>query len=1020
MRLSSRAFVVITFCIGVLLSATNAVARTIYIAGDSTASEYGLEVFPRMGWGQVLSHFYTDINVVNLAQSGRSAKSYIDEGFFDELAASIGSGDLLLIQFGHNDQKIDSPERYADAGTDYKSLLMRYVELAREHAATPVLITSVARRRFDNGQVVATHGDYPQAVRDLAAEHHIALIDLNTQSRELLSHYGEADSKRLYLHLQDLHTQNLILQRNGGLKSDDQSDLQFALNDEPTVDDSHFSEYGAYRVAALVARELAALDLAELSQFARLSGFAEPAPLSNDAKQQATIFIRVEQDGSGDVTRISDALSRLNDSQAPAIILIGEGVFEEQLMLTRDNVTLVGKGRDKTTIRTSLLRANWRQDHFDDWGASTINIKANDITFMQLRVVNDYGLITGDHSHQFALRLLEGTRIITEDSTFITGGADTVSLWNKDSGMYYHRRGYFEGYTDFVCPRGWSYITDSQFFSRGGAAAIWHDGQRQESQKLVVKRSTFDGVQNFILGRRHYDAQFYLIDNHYSANLSDTPIFRVTYEDQAKNRPNLWGDRAYFYGSHKQGEPYAWLADNISESAASISAKQTFDGHWDPEQKLAHLKVVMALHDVSVLPLQARTSPAAKGGNAFEPEISAVTLANQHIERFPEPWLMRKSDGEYVWSYTHGLVLLGMQRLAEQTGDTHYNDYIKAYADHFIDEQGAITSLKLSEFNIDSVNAGNILFELYQTSGDERYKHAMDQLMLQLKWQPRTRSGGFWHKRKYPWQIWLDGLYMAQPFYAHYQREFGGEPNRSYDNAQQDVSYQDPVYQDPVYQDPVYQDIVKQFVEIEQQTRDADTGLLYHAWDESRLQPWADPVTGRSPGFWSRAMGWYAMALVDTVEHLPHNHAGRKQLGDILNRLAQAITPYQHASGMWYQVPDQGQRAGNWLEASGSSMFVYAIAKGVRLGLLDASYTDVANRGYQGLLTHIISTDQQGKVHVNDVCRSAGLGGEPYRSGTFEYYVSTDRVSDDAHGIGAFLLASAEILRAKKTAIKPL
>lgn len=362
----------------------------------------------------------------------------------------------------------------------------------------------------------------------------------------------------------------------------------------------------------------------------------------------------------------------------------------------------------------------------------------------------------------------------------------------------------------------------------------------------------------------------------------------------------------------------------------------------------------------------------------------ATRLASQHMERFPDPWLMRKSDGEYAWSYTHGLVLLGMEQLFKQNGNEAYADYIQKYADHFITPEGDIDTLRITEFNIDSINAGKMLFFLYERTGDMRYRRAMDRLREQLKWQPRTHSGGFWHKRKYPWQIWLDGLYMGQPFYAQYETTFANDLT-------------------------VFDDIVSQFVVIEQKTRNTDTGLLYHAWDESALIEWADPDTGRSPGFWSRAMGWYAMAIVDTIEHLPEAHQGREKLTGILNRLIDALIPFQDETGLWYQVPEQGGRERNWLEASGSSMFVYAIAKGVRLGLLSEDYLTAASKGYDGLLEHIISTEADGTVHVNDICRSAGLGGTPYRDGSYEYYVTTDRVRDDAHGIGAFLLAASEM-----------
>lgn len=530
-----------------------ALARDIFIVGDSTASAYGPERHPRMGWGQVLGDFYADdVNTIDLAQSGRSARSFIDEGFFAELEEQIGPDNILLIQFGHNDQKIDSPRRYAAAETDYKKYLRKYVDLARNKGATPVLLTSVVRRKFEDGILVPTHGKYPEAVRELAGETGTALIDMTRLSGRFVSGLGKERSKAIYLHLTG--------------------------TDGPIEDNTHFSERGAYAMAAIVVQQLDALQLVTY-------------------KHLAGTFIHVEKDGRGDVTHIQEAINMLDGTTDPAFILIGAGEFDEKLYITRDNITFIGMGGDKTTVKTTELRAHWRATHDDDWGAATVNIKASDVTFMKLKVLNDHGIVFGDHSHQFALRLMEGTRIITEDSVFITGGADTVSLWNKQDGMYYHRRGYFEGYTDFVCPRGWSYITNSQFFSRGGAAAIWLDGANVEGKKLVVKDSSFDGVQNFILGRHHYDAQFYLINNSYSANMADTPIFRVVYEDESQNRPNLWGDRYYFSGSVKMGESYEWLEDNLPADLPDITPAWTYDGKWDPEARLTHLKAQIALYE---------------------------------------------------------------------------------------------------------------------------------------------------------------------------------------------------------------------------------------------------------------------------------------------------------------------------------------------------------------------------------------------------------------------------------------
>jgi len=362
-------------------------------------------------------------------------------------------------------------------------------------------------------------------------------------------------------------------------------------------------------------------------------------------------------------------------------------------------------------------------------------------------------------------------------------------------------------------------------------------------------------------------------------------------------------------------------------------------------------------------------------------ERVAQTLMNQ----FPDkPWMMRKSDGAYGWAYTHGLVLKGIEHLYQRSQDERYYSYIKTYADHFIDDQGVIDTFTSWHYNIDSVNNGKMLFLLYEKTGDERYRKAMQSLRVQLDWHPRTTEGGFWHKLKYPWQLWLDGSYMAGPFYAQYEVRFG-----------QDETGLD--------------DIVNWYRLIEKRTRDPQTGLLYHAWDESRVQSWADKKTGHSPNFWSRAMGWYTMALVDTIEVFPESNIGRDEMSGMLKRLVDALIPFQDETGLWYQVTDQGKREGNYLEASGSSMFVYSIAKAVRLGVLPEQYMAVAEKGYQGLIGELISVDKQGRVLLKNVCRSAGLGGDPYRDGSYEYYLSEDVVVNDAHGVGSFILASVEM-----------
>lgn len=361
-------------------------------------------------------------------------------------------------------------------------------------------------------------------------------------------------------------------------------------------------------------------------------------------------------------------------------------------------------------------------------------------------------------------------------------------------------------------------------------------------------------------------------------------------------------------------------------------------------------------------------------------------LANSIMQRHPEAWTMRefKLLTAPEWGYPYSLVLYGFQKLYLKTGDEKYLAYSKTFVDQLIDQQGKIHGYNPADFNIDAINPGKLLFLLYEKYQDERYLIAMKSLRHQLQWQPRTTSGGFWHKNIYPWQMWLDGLYMGAPYYAQFAQQHK-ETAASFD------------------------DIAKQFLLIESKTRDAKTGLLYHAWDESHLQKWADKKTGLSPHFWSRSMGWYAMALVDTLDYFPQNHPKRKELIRLLNQLAEALLKVQHSSHLWYQVTDQGNRYGNYLETSGSAMFAYAFAKGYNKQYLPEKYKKISSDIFNSLVKLHTQIDEKGLLHLTNTCGSAGLGGDPYRTGSFEYYVSEAIRTDDPHGMAPFIFAGVEI-----------
>jgi unsaturated rhamnogalacturonyl hydrolase len=361
--------------------------------------------------------------------------------------------------------------------------------------------------------------------------------------------------------------------------------------------------------------------------------------------------------------------------------------------------------------------------------------------------------------------------------------------------------------------------------------------------------------------------------------------------------------------------------------------------------------------------------------------------ANAAIERWPDGRFV-PGNAHLTWNYELGTLLEGMDGVWMNTADPRYYNYIKSSVDQLVSADGAIPTWKLEENQLDSILLGRQLLLLYGVTQDAHYAKATTLLYDQLRHQPRNASGGFWHKQRYPNQMWLDGFYMAEPFYAEYA-----------------VTFHHP---------EVFSDITHQFELMDEHTRDAKTGLLYHGWDESKQQRWADQKTGLSSQFWARAMGWYMMALVDTLPYYPEQAPGRKQLLAQLERDAAAVAKYQDGpTGLWYQVMNKGGEKGNYLESSASGMFVYALAKGVREGYLPERYLANAERGYKDMLRHFIKTGPGNDVSLTGTVKGAGLGGNPYRDGTYEYYIGEKVITDDSKGVGAFLMASVEIENAQ-------
>ena len=365
----------------------------------------------------------------------------------------------------------------------------------------------------------------------------------------------------------------------------------------------------------------------------------------------------------------------------------------------------------------------------------------------------------------------------------------------------------------------------------------------------------------------------------------------------------------------------------------------------------------------------------------------SVRMAESEMQRYPESWQL-DFQPKLKWDYCHGLELGAMMDVYDRYGDRKFFDYALAYADTMVNEDGSIKKYKLTDYSLDRVNSGKILFRIYEQTKDVKYKKALDLLRSQFDGQPRNADGGFWHKKIYPHQMWLDGLYMGVPFLAEY----------AYRNSRPEL----------------YQEVIKQIKLVAQHTYDPENGLYRHACDVSKTEKWADPRTGQSQHCWGRAMGWYAMAIVDALDFIPLHEEGRDSVLAILDNIAVQVKGLQSPEGVWYQVLDKSGEPGNYLESSCSAMFIYTLFKAVRKGYLDESYLQVARKGYEGFLKEFVKVDGKGLVTVTKACAVAGLGGKNYRMGDYTYYINETIRDNDPKAVGPFILASLEWERLKK------
>ena len=329
------------------------------------------------------------------------------------------------------------------------------------------------------------------------------------------------------------------------------------------------------------------------------------------------------------------------------------------------------------------------------------------------------------------------------------------------------------------------------------------------------------------------------------------------------------------------------------------------------------------------------------------------------------------------WEYTTGLLTQAIYEHGDAVKNAKLKQWARGIIDSYITDDGMIRSYEMAEFNIDRINSGKMLLRLYKDTGEQKYWQAAGLLREQLRQHPKLDAGAYWHKKRYPYQLWLDGVYMAMPFLAEYALMTEDEE--------------------------AIEQVIHEFEVAREYMRDAETGLYYHAWDESKQQDWANSETGLSSYFWGRGMGWFAMALADTLDILQSEPTERTApLRQIANELATDIVKYRSEKGLWYQIVDQAERIGNYEESSVSTMFTYFLAKGYNLGVLSEVSGRIALESYTAIVDDFVLVDREGQHHLTQVCQVGGLGYG--RDGSYEYYMSEPVVNNDPKGLGPYVM----------------
>lgn len=364
----------------------------------------------------------------------------------------------------------------------------------------------------------------------------------------------------------------------------------------------------------------------------------------------------------------------------------------------------------------------------------------------------------------------------------------------------------------------------------------------------------------------------------------------------------------------------------------------------------------------------------------------SIQMAESEMKRNPQSWMLDFSS-QPKWNYCQGLELQAILQLWQATGNQKYFDYAYSFADLMVEPDGQVKTYDQLEYNIDRVNGGKFLYPILDKTNEERFAIAIDRFREQMKWHPRTKKGSFWHKKIYPGQVWLDGLYMAGPFLAEYAKQ-NNEPE-------------------------LFNDVALQILDVHKYMYDKKTGLYYHGRDEWKEQKWADSKTGLSPNFWSRSIGWYMMAIVDVLDFLPQDHKDRPQIIEILKNVSAAVEKYRDSeTGMWYQVTDKMGQDKNYIESSGSVMFIYTWVKAAKKGYVDEAYLQKGEKAYDQFLKRFLKQNDDDTISLIDGCAVAGLGGQKdYRDGSFEYYVNEPVRDNDPKTVGPFIMLSLMLVK---------